>query len=46
MCKSRVSTNFRALAVAKNCKMAKKSDIDDVITTSKMWDMSQNFFRD
>ena len=27
------------LAVAKNCKMTKKYDIDDVINTSKMLDM-------
>lgn len=32
------------LAVAKNSKMTKKSDIDDVINTSKMSDMPQNFF--
>ena len=31
-------------AVAKNCKMTKKSDIDDVINTSKMSDMPQNIF--
>ena len=34
------------LAVAKNCKMTKKSDIDDVINKSKMSDMPQNFFCD
>ena len=33
------------LAVAKNCKMTKKSNIDDVINTSKISDMPQNFFR-
>ena len=32
------------LAVAKNCRMTKKSDIDDVIDTSKLSDMPQNFF--
>ena len=32
------------LAVAKNCKMTKKSDIDDVINTSKMSDMPKTFF--
>ena len=32
------------LPVAKNCKMTKKSDIDDVINPSKMSDMPQNFF--
>ena len=29
------------LAVAKNCKMTKKSDIDDVINTLKMSDISE-----
>ena len=34
------------LAVAKNCKMTKESDIDDVVNTSKMVDMPQNFLND
>ena len=34
------------LPVAKNCKMTKKSDIDDVINPSKMSDMPQNFLSD
>ena len=34
------------LAVAKNCKMTKKSDIDDVINTSKMSAMPQNVLKD
>ena len=34
------------LPVAKNCKMTKKSDIDDVINTSKMSDMRQNSYID
>ena len=34
------------LAVAKNCKMTKKSDIDGVINTSKMSDMPKNFLND
>ena len=34
------------LAVAKNCKITKKSDIDDVINTSKMSGMPQNFLND
>ena len=32
------------LALAKNCKMTKKSDIDDVINTSKMSDKTQKTF--
>ena len=43
MWSSRVSTKSMTVAVAKNCKMTKKSDIDDVINTSKMSDMPQNF---
>ena len=35
-----------ALAVAKNCIMTKKSDIDDIINTSKMSDMPKNFLND
>ena len=31
------------LAVAKNCKMTKNSDTDDVINTSKISDIPQNF---
>ena len=34
------------LDVAKNCKIKKKSDFDDVINTAKMSDMHQNFFND
>ena len=34
------------LAVAQKYKMMKKPDIDDVIDSSKMSDMSQNFFHD
>ena len=43
MWKSRVSAKL-ILAVANNGKMTWKSDIDDVINTSKMSDMPQNFF--
>ena len=34
------------LPVAKNCKMTKKSDIDDAINPSKMSDMPQHFLSD
>ena len=34
------------LAAAKNWKMTKKSDIDDVMNTSKMSGMPQNFLKD
>ena len=34
------------LDVAKNCKITKKSDIDDVIDTSKITAMPQNFLND
>ena len=34
------------LAVAKNCKMMKQPDIDDVINKSKVSDMPQNFLKD
>ena len=34
------------LAVAKNCKMMKKYDIDDVIDTSKMSDMPSSVLND
>ena len=31
------------LTLAKNCKVTWKSDIDDIMNTSKMLDMPQNF---
>ena len=34
------------LSVAKNCKMMKKFDIDDVINTSKITDMPENLLSD
>ena len=34
------------LTVAKNCKMRKKSDIDDVINTSQMSEIPHNKFND
>ena len=34
------------LAVAKNCKMKKKSDFDGIINTSKMSSMPQNLLND
>ena len=46
MWKSRVSTHFITLAVANNCKMTWKSDIDDVMNTSKMSNLPQNFSND
>ena len=44
--KIKSSNNFMTLAVAKNCKMTKKSVIDDIINTSIMSDMPKNFLHD
>ena len=38
LCENQEFTNLMTVAVAKNCKMTKKSDIDDVINASKMSD--------
>ena len=46
MQKSRVSTHFMTLDVAKHFKMTLKPDLDDVINMSRMSDIARNFFND